>query len=81
MADRAYYSQRAGRGPAAATLTLDDFKRVFKSHFEQLEYQGYFQEFLGYECVDSGFIPGIIGTDLQAELLITLRKPNLWPVQ
>lgn len=78
---RPYYSERAGRGPAAAPLGLEDLKRVYKVLFVELEYEGYFQEFLGHECVDAGFIPGLVGTDLQAELLLSLRKPNLWPVQ
>ncbi len=78
--DRPYYSQRAGRPPSSASLSLEDFKRVFKAQFDQFESEGYFQEYLGYECVDAGFVPGLVGTDLQAELLITLRKPNLWPV-
>jgi hypothetical protein len=80
VTNRRYYSERAGRGPGAAALTLEDFKRVFKAHFGQLETEGYFQEYLGYECVDAGFVPGLIGTDLQAELLLTLRKPDLWPI-
>jgi hypothetical protein len=78
--DRPYYSQRAGRGPGSAVLGLQDLKRVFKSQFDQLESEGYFQEYLGFVCVDAGFVPGTIGTDLQAELLLTLRKPNLWPI-
>jgi hypothetical protein len=80
MADRRYYSERAGRGAAAAALNLDDLKRVFAALFGQLESEGYFQEYLGYECVDAGFVPGLVGTDLQAELSLTLRKPHLWPV-
>src|SRR5262245_16002637 len=80
MAERIYYSQRAGRGPAAATLGLNDLKRIFRSQFGELENEGYFQEYLGYECVDAGFVPGTVGTDLQAELLLSLRKPNLWPI-
>ena len=77
---RRYYSERSGRGPGAVALDLDDLKRLFKSMFASLEYEGYFQEDLGYDCVDSGFVPGLIGTDLQAELLLTLRKPQLWPI-
>jgi hypothetical protein len=77
---RSYYSQRAGRGGDFAQLGLEDLKRIFKAQFDQFEYEGYFQEHLGYECVDAGFVPGSIGTDLQSELLLTLRKPNLWPV-
>jgi hypothetical protein len=77
---RPYYSQRAGRGPATAGLELNDLKRLFKSQYEQLAQEGYFQEYLGFECVDSGFNPGLLGTDLQAEILLSLRKPNLWPI-
>ncbi|HSR93031.1 MAG TPA: hypothetical protein VLK88_17125 [Gemmatimonadales bacterium] len=78
--DRPYYSQRAGRPPGLAVLSLQDLKRNFKAQFDQLNYQGYFQEYLGFECVDAGFVPGLVGTDLQTELLLTLRKSNLWPI-
>lgn len=80
MTERPYYSQRAGRGPATAALGLNDLKRVFKAQFGEFENEGYFQEYLGYDCVDAGFVPGLVGTDLQTELLLTLRNPNLWPV-
>jgi hypothetical protein len=59
---------------------LADLKRVFLAQFEQLQTEGYFQEDLGYMCVDAGFVSGAIGTDLQTELLLALRKPNLWPI-
>jgi len=78
--DRPYYSQRAGRGPGLPSLGLGDLKRVFKAWFSQLENKCYFQQYWGYACVDAGFIPGLGGTDLQTELLLSLRKPNLWPV-
>ena len=77
---RSYYSERAGRAPKAASLELGDLKRVFTGLFEHFEEQGYFQEDFGYECVDNGFVVGTVGTDLQAELLLALRKPHLWPV-
>lgn len=80
MPNRPYYSQRAGRGPATAALALNDVKRLFKSQYEQLEQEGYFQQDLGFHCVDSGFNPGLLGTDLQAEILLSLRKTNLWPI-
>ena len=80
MSDRKYYSERVGRGGAGAALSLNDLKRLLLSQYEQLETEGYFQEFLGFQCVDAGFVPGRLGTDLKAELLLTLRKPNIWPV-
>jgi hypothetical protein len=78
--DRIYYSQRAGRSGTGGKLSLEDVKRVFAAQFEQLQTEGYFQQYLGYECVDAGFVPGSVGTDLQAELLLALGKPDLWPV-
>lgn len=80
MVERRYYSERAGRGPALVSLELNDLKRLLASQYSQFEVEGYFQEYLGYDCVDAGFVPGVLGTDLKAELLLALRKPNLWPV-
>ena len=80
MMDRPYYSQRAGKLPASEPLELNDLKRVFVGLFRWFEDEGYFQEFLGYHCVDLGFVPGSVGTDIETELLLTLRKKHLWPV-
>lgn len=79
--DRPYYSQRAGRLPAGGAFSLDDLKRLFLSQFEGLQDEGYFQKAFGFECVDSGFTPGTLGTDIQAEFLLSLRKPHLWPIR
>lgn len=76
---RQYFSQRTGKNSGAARLSLPDVKRLFKSQYDQLADQGYFQEDLGFYCVDADFIPGKLGTDLPAELLLALRKDNLWP--
>jgi hypothetical protein len=81
MAERRYYSQRTGKPRSTAALELNDLKRIFLSYFEQLEGQGYFHEALGYECVDTGFCAGTLGTDLQAELQLTLHRTNLWPIK
>lgn len=80
MSDRRYYSERAGRGPASVGIALEDLKRTFKGYFDHLEREGYFQEDLGYYCVDAGFVAGSIGTDIETELLLALRKPELWPI-
>lgn len=77
--DRQYYSQRTGKNAGAARLDLSTAKRLFKSLYDQLSNEGYFQEDLGYHCVDGGFVAGTIGTDLPGELLLTIRKEHLWP--
>jgi hypothetical protein len=77
--DRPYYSQRTGKNPGAARFDLPALKRLFLSLYQSLGEQGYFQEDLGYHCVDAGFVPGSLGTDLAGELLLALHKENLWP--
>lgn len=79
--DRPYYSQRAGRLPSGGTFALEDLKRLFLSQFEGMQDEGYFQRAFGFECVDSGFTAGTLGTDIQAEFLLSLKKPQLWPIR
>lgn len=78
--ERAYYSRRAGKLAQLDSISLSDFKKFFLSFFKDFESAGYFQEYLGYECVDHGFLPGLVGSDLHTELLITIRKSHLWPI-
>jgi hypothetical protein len=80
MTDRRYYSERAGRGPAVASLSLPELRRLFGDYFSHLDEEGYFQEYLGYHCVEEGYVPGTVGTDMKAEFVLTLNKPELWPV-
>lgn len=77
--DRPYYSQRTGKLPGNSRFDLASLKKLFRSLYDQFAREGYFQEDLGYECVDAGFVAGSLGTDIEAELLIALRKPELWP--
>jgi len=78
---RQYYSVRNGRNPGAIRIDLPLLKRLFKSLHDELDEQGYFQEAFGYDCVDSGFCPGTLGRDLDAALLLRLRKANLTPIR
>lgn len=80
MTDRRYYSERMGRGPATASLDFREVLRIFRDYFSHLDREGYFQETLGYHCVDDGYVAGTVGTDLETELELTLNKPELWPV-
>lgn len=77
---RQYYSMRAGKHPAKAGFDLDDFKRFFLHTFESLERDGIFQEWLGYDCVDAGFVPGRSGLDLDLFVFRRLRRQDLWPI-
>lgn len=75
-----YYSVRTGKNPLAAGFDLDILRDMFKTQFAYFESEGYFQEALGFECVDAGFIPGTLGHDIEGALLLALRKRNLTPI-
>ena len=54
---RRYYSVRTGRNPLAGGFDLDAIRKLFRELFIFFEDEGYFQEALGYHCVDAGFVP------------------------
>jgi hypothetical protein len=76
-----YYSVRTGKNPLAERFDLDTTRELFKTVFVYLEDEGYFQEALGYHCVDAGFLPGSLGHDLDGALLLELRKRDLTPIR
>jgi hypothetical protein len=74
-----YYSQRAGLAPHPQGLPLKDIIDLFTRIYDQLCDEGYFHEAFGYECTDAGQIRGNVA-DIQLELLLAIRKHNLWPI-
>jgi hypothetical protein len=76
---RLYYSARE-RGVEAIRLDLSTLKALFKSLYSYLQSNGYFDEAFGSYCVDAGDIEGTIGGDIEAYLLFTLMKQNIWPI-
>jgi len=56
-------------------------KRLFLGLFTEIEDEGWFQEALGFECVDSGPTYGSLGRDIEGEVLLALRKENIWPIR
>ena len=75
-----YYSQRTGSNPNPDGLPLEDIIDMFIKVYEQLEEAGYFSEAFGFWCVDEKQVDGNI-KDIELEILITIRKRNLWPIQ
>ena len=80
MRTKPYYSVRTGKNPLAAKFDLATLRDLFRTLFVKFEDDGYFQEALGYECVDAGFVPGVLGHDLAGILLLELRKKDLTPI-
>jgi hypothetical protein len=54
---------------------------LFVNAYNRFVRRDYFQEALGYECVDAGFVAGTLGPDVAAEVFGRLRKPDLWPIR
>ncbi|MFZ3008174.1 MAG: hypothetical protein WA047_18570 [Phenylobacterium sp.] len=78
---RAYYSERNGIGPAGGKLELAALITLFKSEYTRLEQAGYFAEHFGFWCVDEpDRIEGTLGADLNARMLFSLNKADLWPI-
>lgn len=78
MIRRNYYSIRTGK----VLPDQDDFgvlKKMFLIVFKTLNSDGYFQKYFGVDCTD-GYIPGVLGDDVQSVIYINLRKDKLYPI-
>lgn len=80
MRETPYYSVRTGKQPAGGRVDWASLTEQFLSVFEQLRSERYFDQALGYECVDDGFVPGSEGSDPEAFFFRRLKKRNLWPI-
>jgi hypothetical protein len=77
---RLYYSARLG-GSQAIRLDLETLKTLFDSVYLHLQTNGFFDEAFGSYCVDAGEIEGTIGSNIEAYILFTLMKKNIWPIR
>jgi len=66
--------------PNSKGLPLADVVSLFVRVFSQLRLDGYFDEAFGFICVDAGEVDGKV-RDVELEMLLTIRKKNLWPVE
>lgn len=80
MSSRQYYSMRHGTNPDTAKVELPTLREVFAQMIQRFEDQGYFQEHLGYHCVDEGFVPGSLGCSLDNAIFLELGKKDLLPI-
>lgn len=80
VSNRRYWSARTGRGPERLSIDLPLLRRLFYTTYKKFERQCYFQEALGYNCVDEGFVPGNMGPDPESYVFLRLRKSDVWPI-
>jgi hypothetical protein len=78
-AQRTYWSERQGRGPKLALLTLDELKRQLFSALDDLTENEYFQEVFGKDCPDDADAVGTAGPDLDAWWFRQIRREQVWP--
>ena len=76
-----YYSIRTGKNKNFSGFDLSILKKLFSDLYSELDTNGYFQEYFGYQCVDAGFVSGILGENIEAQIYRLLRKDNLWPIK
>jgi hypothetical protein len=81
MPDRLYHSVRTGKNPLAKGFGIEEIRDLFQTVFIYFEDNGYFQESLGYYCVDQDFVAGTCGHELKRYLLLKLRKKDLSPIR
>jgi hypothetical protein len=76
-----YYSIRNSKTPGLRS-DLSILRRLFLGVFQDFETKGYFQEAVGYYCVDAGDVPGTLGDENAVDnfLFRKLFKDNLWPI-
>ena len=69
---RKYFSHR--KNPDASRLDLPMLVNLFKTVYLDFLKNDYFYE-------NSGDVPGKLGSDIEAQMLLAIRKPDLWPIE
>lgn len=75
---RAYWSRRQGITPA---LTRRQAVDLYVALLEEFRRKDYLDEWFGFECVDSGDVPGRAGEDRAAFVTRRTFRDDLWPVE
>lgn len=77
--DRAYYSQRIGRGPLA-NPTIEDLARALTVAVEEMRRRDYLQEWHGFWCVDAGDVEGRAAMPLADHIEAETGWHEAWPL-
>ena len=77
--DRAYYSQRIGRGPLAKP-NINDVARALTLTFDEMWKRDYMQEWHGYYCVDAEKVEGRAAMPLADHIEAETGWRSAWPL-
>jgi hypothetical protein len=69
-----YYSHRTGKNPEASRYELPMFVKLFKTLYLDFLKNDYFY-------AKYGAVPGKLGADIEAQMFLAIRKPDLYPVE
>ena len=75
---RRYWSQRHGADGGRVSLPVAC--RLFRSLLASLSERGYFQEQIGFSCIDAGDVLGEAGPNPEGYALRKTRLEGVWPV-
>lgn len=78
--EHTFYSIRTGQSEHPNGLPLEFIQELLLKEYLLLKESGYFDEHLGFTCVDMGFVNGKI-QDISHEISIRIRKKHLWPIE
>ncbi|MEK0337472.1 MAG: hypothetical protein QQN41_08580 [Nitrosopumilus sp.] len=81
MKKREYYSVRTGKHPSGKKLMLGVTNRLIRDIYLDFRREGFFDEYLGFSCVDQDFVSGKLGEDVEAKVFRALKKDNLYPFE
>ena len=77
--DRAYYSQRIGRGPLA-NPTIEDVAQALTLTVNEMRQLDYLQEWHGYYCLDAGQVDGRAAMPLPDHIEVETGWRCAWPL-
>ena len=77
--DRAYYSQRIGRGPLSSP-TIEDLARALTLTVDEMWQRDYLQQWHGFHCVDAGDVDGRAAMPLADHIEAETGWRSVWPL-
>ncbi|WP_077530917.1 hypothetical protein [Vreelandella utahensis] len=75
-----FYSVRTGKNKNTEGFEFPEFLDLFFRSFRNFQDEGYFDEYLGWRCVDMGEVPGKV-SDVELDILLKIRKQGIWPIE
>lgn len=58
---------------------LAELREMVRDLYKSLNEKGHLTQWLGYDCVDNGFVPGTAGSDPGGDVLLDVGRVGLWP--